>query len=63
MSGDILIELIDTLGNFTQNIELMLLNFSPGFNYMMVGFFFVSVISLVFWIITKSTNFIVIGAK
>ena len=63
MSGDILIELIDTLGNLIQNIELFLLNFTPGFNVFIGSIFVVSIISLMFYLVAKSFDFTVIGTK
>ena len=63
MSGDILIELLGTLGSLIENVELMLLNFSPGLNYFLGAMFMVSLVSLVFWIIAKSGQFVVIGTK
>ena len=63
MSGDILIELINTLGELIQGVELMLLNFAPGFNVFIAGIFIVSLVSLLFWIISNSSKFVVIGTK
>ena len=63
MSGDILIELINTFGELVQSVEGMLLNLSTGFNYFMASMFIVGIISLMFWIVKDSSKFVVIGTK
>lgn len=63
MGQNIIIELINTLSSLLIELELFFINFSPGFNYMMMVFFIVSVISLMFWIVAKNIHFVGVGTK